>query len=301
MEMTTRRSVFIHDDEGFHRSTTWTNPFYPEHKFVVPQTINLRQRTESTEQNFTDISMTKSEYEMKYHNRWTSSGFLGMSRSSYEVYYYLNRFEFFNEYSITMQRQLSWYDLTLSPLVYFNQEMMNKYMDPDLKYMIDHLELNYESPGAKLYYRAIIDYWGTDFVVSAVMGGSAVTNLYFKKDLIRSHEISRIIQESSFSFLGLINSRNYNFKNDTRVAEWLKENAHVRTRFVGGRVNPKEVTTKTPWQSFTESLRSEPTAINYRLIPLSFLIKDPQKQRNMNLAIEQYKKEKMNIPGIAPY
>jgi hypothetical protein len=28
--------------------------------------------------------MTKSEYEVKYANRWSKSSFLGMSRSSYE-------------------------------------------------------------------------------------------------------------------------------------------------------------------------------------------------------------------------
>jgi hypothetical protein len=145
--------VFQHDEEGFKRTTTWKNPFYPQHQFVVPSSINLRQRTESTEQNYTDVSMTKSEYEVKYANKWSSSGFLGMSRSSYEVFYYLNRFESFNEYSISTRRQISWYDLTLNPLIYFSQEMSNKYMDPDLKYMIDHLEADYEKPGAKLYYR----------------------------------------------------------------------------------------------------------------------------------------------------
>jgi len=269
-EMITRRSVFVHDEEGFKRTSTWRNPFYPQHEFVVPSSINLRQRTESVEQNYTDVSMTKSEYEVKYANRWSSSGFLGMSRSSYEVFYYLNRFEFFNEYTISMRRSLSWYDLTLNPLIYFNPEMSNKYMDPDLKYMIDHLDSDYNKPGAKMYYRAIIDFWGTDFVTHAVMGGVATTDLYFKKDLVRSNEISRIIQESSFSFLGIINSRNYNMRNDTRVA---------------------------PWQSFTESLRSEPTAINYKFIPISFLIKDQVKQNNMNRAISEYKAEKMKVPG----
>jgi len=278
-EMITRRSVFVHDDEGFQRTTTWKNPFYPEHQFLVPSSIHLNQRTESTERNYTDVSMTKSEYEVKYANRWSSSGFLGMSRSSYEVFYYLNRFEYFNEYSISMRRTLSWYDLTLSPLIYFNPEMANKYMDPDLKYMIENLDEDYEKPGVKLYYRTIIDFWGTEFVTSAVMGGEANTEMYFKKDLIKNHEISRIISESSFSFLGLINSRNYNFKNDTKIAEWLRENAHVRTRFIGGRFNPSEVSTKTPWQSFIESLRSEPVAINYKLVPLPFLIKNQIKQK----------------------
>jgi hypothetical protein len=52
-EMITRRSIFIHDDEGFKRSTTWRNPFYPEHTFSVPHSIHLNQRTESTERNYT--------------------------------------------------------------------------------------------------------------------------------------------------------------------------------------------------------------------------------------------------------
>jgi len=297
-EMITRRSVFVHDVEGFKRSTTWKNPFYPENAFTVPGSIHLNQRTESTERNYTDVTMTKSEYEVKYANRWSSSGFLGMSRSSYEVFYYLNRFEYFNEYSISMRRTLSWYDLTLSPIILFNQELTNKYMDPDLKYMIDHLEEDYERPNVKLYYRAIIDFWGTEFVTHCVMGGEANTEAYFKKDLIKTHEISRIIQESSFSFLGLINSRNYNFKNDTKIAQWLRESAHVRTRFIGGRVNQNEVTTKTPWDSFVESLRTEPTAINYKLMPITFLIKNPKLKANMEVAINEYRKEKSKVPGI---
>jgi len=85
-EMITRRSVFVHDVEGFKRTSTWKNPFYPENQFTVPSSIHLNQRTESTEKNYTDITMTKSEYEVKYANRRTSSGFLGMSRSSYEVF-----------------------------------------------------------------------------------------------------------------------------------------------------------------------------------------------------------------------
>jgi hypothetical protein len=128
------------------------------------------------------------------------------------------------------------------------------------------------------------------------LGGEANTELYFKKDLIKTHEISRIISESSFSFLGLINSRNYNFKNDTRVAEWLRENAHTRSRFIGGRISPSG--NQTPWQSFVQSLRSEPTAINYQLMPISFLIKNEKKQKNMLRAIEEYRREKSKIPGI---
>jgi hypothetical protein len=130
------------------------------------------------------------------------------------------------------------------------------------------------------------------------MGGAATSDLYFKKDLIKTHEISKVIQQSSFSFLGLINSRNYNFKNDTRVAEWLRENAHLRSRFIGGRFIPGEVTTKTPWESFVESLRTDPVAIHYKFVPISFLVKDPVKQRNMVRAIDEYKKEKMNVPII---
>jgi hypothetical protein len=63
-----------------------------------------------------------------------------------------------------MRRTISWYDLALSPIILFNQELTNKYLDPDLKYMIDNLDEDYERPGVKLYYRAIIDFWGTEFV-----------------------------------------------------------------------------------------------------------------------------------------
>jgi len=226
--------------------------------------------------------MTKSEYEVNYANRWSSSGFLGMSRSSYEVFYYLNRFEFFQEYSISMRRQISWYDLTLNPTIMMIPAIAEQYMDPDLKFIIDSLDPNYDAPGAKEYYKAIIEYWGTEFVKSAQMGGAATSEVYFKKDLIKSHEISRIIQQSSFSLFGFINFRRYRMTNDTRIAEWLRQNGHARSRFIGGRYIPTENSTKSPWDSWLPTIRTEPVPIHYEFAPISFLIRDPVKQKKIS-------------------
>jgi len=142
----------------------------------------LRTRTESFESNFTDVSLTKNEYEVQYSHRSTSKFLFGFGKRSREVYFYLHRFDFFSEYKITMEKQISWYDLMLSPSLYFNPEVAAKYMNPHLKYIIDNLlGTDYNDPSVKAAYRSIIDYWGTELVIGVTMGGSATSNVYFKK------------------------------------------------------------------------------------------------------------------------
>jgi hypothetical protein len=301
MSLQTKLPVFDHDDFGFERPTTWSNPFYPQHTFSVPSSISLRQRTESVEMNFTDVSMTKNEYEVKYSQKQTSSYFLGMGKRSREVYFYLHRFEHQMEAKITMERQLSWYDLNLQPSIYFLPQNLARYMNPHLKLFIEQLGTDYNNPEVRKQYRQILEYWGTHLVIGAVMGGSAKTECFFKRDILRSHIIDIVKEQSSFSFLGFLNSNRYNFRNDTRISNWFKENTVIQNTWIGGRRRPdppggmqqqqQMENQKSPWQEFAETLRTDPEVIKYNIVPLSIIVKEPVRSGLMTRAIEEYKSE----------
>lgn len=294
--MQTRLPIFEHDSHGFERSSVWTNPFYPQHQFSVPSTMSIRTRTESHESNYTDAYMTKNEFEFKYSHRSTSKFALGFGKRTREVFFYLHRFEQLAEAKITVEKQITWYDLTLSPMLYFNPELQAKYMNPHLKYIIDHmLGTDYSKPEVRAIYRSIIEYWGTDLVIGGELGGSAKSDIFFKRDLLRSHIIDIVKTTSSFSFLGFINSNNYNFRNDTRIAQWFKENVQIENTWRGGRYRPRKQqlteSTKTPWQEFVETLRTDPEVMKYNIVPISVIIRDPVKKELMNKAIEEYRAE----------
>src|SRR5690606_26712974 len=127
--MQPRLSIFEHED-GFANPTTWTNPFYPQHQFAVPSTLKVTANTNTVEKNFTEVSMSKNEYEAKYSHRSTKRYFFGMGKRTTSIYHYYYRFEIKQEYKLDMERMLSWYDVTLKPTLLFNPE---KYMTPGFK------------------------------------------------------------------------------------------------------------------------------------------------------------------------
>jgi hypothetical protein len=296
MYMQNRLPVFVHDNHGFENTNVWTNPFYPQHKFSVPSTMTLNQRTESVESNYTDVSLSKNEFEIKFSEKTTKKFAFGFGKRTREVFYYYHRYELMSAAKITMEKQLSWYSLSLKPLMLFDQNMMNKYMNPYLKIMIDSLGNDYSDPKVKAAYDLIIEYWGTQIVTGAKMGGSMKSDIYFKRELLNSYIIDIIKTTSSFSFLGFINSRGYNFMNDTRVAQWFRDNVVIENSWRGGRYRPTtdDVSTgsqnkPSPWEEFAATIRTDPEVLEYDILPLSVLIRDPIKKANMDKACEAYR------------
>jgi hypothetical protein len=295
--MQTRLPIFEHEDLGFQNPKEWRNPFFPNLHYVVPSSMTLFQRTETVETNFTDVFMTKNEFESKFTERRTSRGFLGMSKKSREVYFYQKRVEELAFVKIELEKQISWYDLKLNPLIYFNPELMAKYMNPALKTIIDHyLGTNYEDPTVKAMYRQVIEYWGTDFILGTRMGGAYRTDISFSKELLKTYTIDIVKTQSSFSFLGFINSRSYSIKNDTRIAAWFKEHAKTELTVRGGRFSPvapkseKSVDNK-GFAAFAETVRTDPESLSYELVPITVLFRDPIKHQNMARAVQEYREE----------
>jgi len=112
-----------------------------------------------------------------------------------------------------------------------------------------------------------------------------------KKDLLRSHIIDIVRTQTGFSFLGFINFNRYNFRNDTRISQWFKENVHIENRWRGGRYKPDQLNeeqNKTPWEQFAETVRTDPEVMKYNIVPISVLIRDQKKNELMNRAISDY-------------
>jgi hypothetical protein len=285
--MQPRLSIFDHED-GFASPTFWKNPFYPQHEFAVPSTLRVVENTNTVEKNITEVAMSKNEYETQYSHRSTKRFALGFGKRTTSVYHYYYRFEAHQEYKLEMERMLSWYDVNLRPGLLFNPE---KYVTPAFKAIMDQLGTNCNDPTTKALYRMVIQYYGTHLVTGVTMGGSAHQEVYFKKELLDTRQISEVITQSSFSFFGLIKIRGYDLKKDKKIADWFKGNTTVKSEFIGGRYNPNSPTTKEPWEAFVETLRTDPGVLHYDIVPLATLFKDPKKHECMARATDEYLRE----------
>ena len=294
--MQTRLPIFEHEDFGFDKPNQWKNPFYPQHHFSVPSSVSLFQRTETVETNFTDVFMTRNQFESKFTQKTVKKGFF--SKRSREVYFYQKRIEELASVRIEMEKQISWYDLKLDPRIYFIPELSAKYMNPALKQVIEMLGTNYNDPNVRAMYRQIIEYWGPEFIIGARMGGAYRTEISFEKELLKTYTIDMVKTQSSFSFFGFIKSSKYNFKNDTRIDAWFKEHAKTSLIVKGGRfsrVGPRNSISmkngKDGFEGFAESVRTDPEALQYDIVPLTVIIRDPVKHQLMTRAIQEYRKE----------
>jgi hypothetical protein len=287
----TRLPIFVHDDEGFKQHTTWTNPFHKHLTFAVPSTVVVKPRLETTEWNLTDVSMSKFEYEVTYSKKYTSRYAFGFGKRSTSIYFYQYRYEYRQEYKIYSAKQISWYDVLLSPSLLFDPQMQDKYMHPHLKEIINRLETDYSKPSVKEMYRMLIDYFGTHLVTGAMMGGELEQDVYFNKDLLKSVTIDQVIRQSSLSLAGFLKAKKYNFRKDGNLDEWYREHVEASARFKGGRYVPSSESKNTPWEDFVASIRTDPGVLKYEIVPISILVRDPIKKANLDRAIEEYLKE----------
>lgn len=107
--------------------------------------------------------------------------------------------------------------------------------------------------------------------------------------MLQIHQISEVITQTKFSFAGLLKSRDYNYKLDKNLAEWFKDNSIIEMKFKGGRYNPKDKLGKEePWEEFVKTLRTDPAVMQYDIIPISLLFKNPAKQACMDRIIKDY-------------
>jgi hypothetical protein len=285
--MQPRLSIFDHED-GFANPTFWKNPFYPEHQFLIPETIHVINNPGSIEKNLTEISLSKNEYESTYAHKSTKRFMFGFGKRTTSVFHYYYRFEIMQEYLLEMERMLTWYDLMIKPTLLFNPE---KYMSPAFKSIIDGLGENCDDISTRTLYRLLIDYFGTHLITGVSMGGSAQQKVYFKQELLKTYQISEVVTQSSFSFIGFLKSRGYNYKADKNIAEWFKDNSRIEKKYNGGRYNPKDTLqedSKEPWEEFIKTLRTDPGVMQYDIIPISQLFKNPAKQACMDRTIKDY-------------
>jgi hypothetical protein len=289
------RSVFNHDDEGFNKDASfWTNPFYNNLKFIIPSTMRIQQNTGSVESNETDVYYSKSEMEYKYFNQKTKKTFLGMGKKTTSVFKYHYYLDIQQRLQIFNSRFINWFNLIMNPLLYFNKEKKEKFMDPVLlMYINDYLPISYD----KEKYRLLIETWGTHLITGVSMGGGITQSVYFKKDLLRTATIQEIKKQSSFSFLGLIKFKKYDLKSDKSLAQWFKDNVIEKVEYSGGRYRPgvSSLAEETPWEEFVKTVRESPDATNYDIVPLTVVIDNPAKKANLERAIEEYSIESSKI------
>lgn len=165
--MQPRLSIFDHED-GFANPTLWKNPFYPEHQFLIPETIHLTDNPGSIEKNLTEISLSKNEYETTFSYKQTKKFMFGFGKRTTTIFHYYYRFEIMHEYLLEMERMLTWYDLKLKPTLLFNPE---KYMSTTFKSIIDGLGENCNDVATRTMYRLLIEYFGTHLITGVSMVG----------------------------------------------------------------------------------------------------------------------------------
>jgi hypothetical protein len=288
-EMQVKASIFDHEDHGFNKTTTWSNPFHPEIQFVVPSSVKIQSKT-GTESNVTVAYTRRAQFADVLGLKRIRQQMAGLGKKS-RINHRFTMNHDKDIFKVEVENEISWYTLDLDPLLTFDPNLAAKFMNPQLAKKFETLPTTCQNANEKREYRKVIENWGTDLVMGGQFGGYFKVEINFPKDLLLDRTIGDIEEESKNVLKNSQDKWNYDPKTDRSLPSWFR-NAIQFELVTSGFELPENGGKKSPWETFSEGLRKSSDALNFKLNPISMLLmRQPPKYACMNTAIKDYKDE----------
>jgi len=287
---------------------SWSNPFYPNYTYIVPDTLHLWDNSDSMA-NYTDVSLSSSAFQQSLETRVQGAGNLGFGVFSTDMYVYQD-YEKHQYVQSTNMRSTSWYDLELSPIV---RIIFMNHLTPVAKSLLGNLGQDITDPVVKQQYWMALSMLGDSLITRVSMGGRLYYKGFLKNDTVNNITAERFQDESGLSFFGLFGSESAYDLYQQEVSETIKEELKVEVRAEGGFWTPDESLglKMTPtgfykfalkdikenildWDSYVVSVKDNLAPVRYQIIPLYQLFTDPVISNNLKLVTQEYIKSRIN-------
>jgi len=289
-------------------SQTWSNPFYPNYTFIVPDTLHLWDNSDSMA-NYTDVSLSSSAFQQSLQSRVQGAGNLGFGVFSTDMYVY-HDYEKRQYVQSTNMRSTSWYDLELSPLI---QVTYLNHLTPMAKALLGNLGQDITDPVVKQQYWMALNMLGDSLVTRVSMGGRLYYKGFLSNDTVNNITAERFQDESRLSFYGLFGSESAYDYYQQQASETIKKELKVEVRAEGGIWTPDDSLRlkMTPagfysfalkdikdnildWDTYVVSVKDNLVPIRYQIIPIYQIFTDPVISNNFKLVTQEYIKSRIN-------
>jgi len=289
-------------------SQTWSNPFYPNYTYIVPDTLHVWDNSDSMA-NYSDVSLSSDEFQRSLQSRVQGAGNLGFGLFSTDMYVYQD-YQKRNYVQSTNVRSNTWYDLELSPLIQID------YLDhftPMAKALLGNLGQDISDPKVKQRYLMAITMLGDSLVTRVSMGGRLYYKGYLTNDTVNTITTERFLEESALSFFGLFGSSSAYDYYQQQASETVKQELIAEVRAEGGIWKPDDALglTMTPagfysfalkdmqknildWDTFVVSVKDNLAPVRYQIIPMYQIFTDPVISNNFMLVTQEYLKSRIN-------
>jgi len=304
LTMTTKGFVIQHT----FSDQTWTNPFYPNYTYAVPDTLHVWDNTENVEENYTSVDMSNSQFQQTLRSHVKGSDFLGFGSHSSDMYVFQYYEEFHDDVQSTNMRSINWYDLELTPII--QVEYLN-YLTPWAKMVFSNLGTDLSDPKVKKQYWLALDTYGDSLVTRVGMGGRLNYKGFLNNDTVKSITIEQFQESSGWSFFGIFGSKSsYNYY-QKYASETVKASMIGEIKVEGGiwtPVNPafkktangaytfalKDINENVlDFDAFVKTIKDNMVPVRYEIIPMYEIFGDPVIRNNFMIATQEYLKSKM--------
>lgn len=271
-------------DFTYDKQQVWTN-IYTNISYDLADQIdkNVFSWPETSDETKTAILIDETSAEKYWEEHYKSSGLLGIgsaSRDVYHYYYYRRIYDYFDAVKTYM---IGIYKLSLSNLVQYKPSL---FLSELFLENLNGLPRIYDQ---EMYFQ-FLNAFGTSYVKSVVMGGEIVIHQQYNNCLKTKIETERIIETSSWSFLGLIGTSSEHQRYTEQIDKFIRNHISQEVQSRGGITFNKIPfhPSISRWDRYVDSVHRSPSALHYELAPLYDLIEDSQLKANVKRAIREY-------------
>jgi len=251
--------------------------------------------------------MSSSQFQLELKSHVKGSGFLGFGSHSSDMYIYQYYNEFHNDVQSSHLRQITWFDLELSPIIQIDYL---SHLSPWAKMVFSNLGHDLTSPEVKNQYLMALDFFGDSLVTRVSMGGSLYYKAFLNNDTVKAINIEHFQEQSGWSFFGIFGSKSAYDYYEKQVSDTIKASMKAEIKAMGGNWAPPVTGfTKTPtgaysfalkdihqnvldWDTYVKSIKDNLVPVEYEIIPMYQIFSDPVIRNNFMLVTQEYLKSK---------
>jgi hypothetical protein len=250
-----RCSIFELDNEKEY--SEYSNFNYDE-KYMVPKSIEIEENNKNIFDDEFSVFKDKEEYTNHLNKEMINKKSKFYGRRNY------NYFEYIKEATrYQYQKTVNWYSLRLKNSIIND----SAYLSRDFKLFVsNNLKKEYNEE-TKVWYRHLIEIYGTHVVVKSDFGKRFVS--YLTEDVkMNENEIKKMLEYNLNKKLKLVNYESENLKMNDLKFKNVNENTDVLL------------------DSYVNAI-----PINYEIVPIFRFIKNKIVSQNLKIAVNEYLKE----------
>ncbi|KAA0171244.1 hypothetical protein FNF27_06363 [Cafeteria roenbergensis] len=273
-----------HETDPECQYCVYVNTLYPDQPFKVPKNVFVTEWTGSST-CFEHTSM-ESWDNLAQQTGHTSSHSGWFSWHSTTTLNFMNRyFKDMASLSMLVQRYI------YSSIVLFPQQQL----DPDFETYISILPTEFNSSTQAAFFEFINNY-GTHYIDSAFMGGSAVLTSFFESCLLSTMSGQWVYKESGGSFFGIFNHDHKHASGFNKTSCLYYENSNSSVNLYGGNgakwgdFNWTHPVSPNFTKDWADTLYSDqiPAVFNLQPLPLIFPAQYSKQAVALNTSIQAY-------------